>query len=113
MPDLHNIPAGALIFYAVFLCCLALVGGWLLLEKLRRKPSIEVEFATKHELRELEKDMDARFDKLDSSLDDKFAVIDAKRSRQVAQLHDDIRAVGSKVDRLLGYNDARDGREGR
>ena len=102
MPDLHNLPAGAVIFYAVFLCCLAFVGGWLLVDKLRRKPPIEAEFATKTELRELEKDMDARFDKLDSGIDDKLAVIDAKRSRQVAALHEDIRSVDNKVERILG-----------
>lgn len=103
---MENLPPSNAIFYGVTITLLIIAAGLVTFNKLFvRKPSIDAEFATKAELRELEKDMDARFDKLDTSLDTKLAVLDAKRSRQVAQLHEDIRSVDAKVERILGRLD--------
>ena len=56
-----------------------------------RKPPIEAEFATKQELIRVEE-----------RLSDQLITFDGKRSRQVAELHNCIREVDMKVERLLG-----------
>lgn len=90
----------------------------------RRHPPLDAEFATKGEMRiaeakmetrvntleshihaqiqRLDDKMDQRFEQADTKMTEALSDLDAKRSRQVSTLHDAIRAVDIKVERLLG-----------
>jgi len=83
---------------------LLLLGG--IIKMFTRKPAIEAEFATKHEVRVLEEKLDAHITRMDERLGERLDALDAKRSRQVAGLHDDIRSVDQKVERLIGRLEA-------
>ena len=71
----------------------AVLGIALLVKQLfHRQPSIEAEFATKGELREVEAKMDGHIARIETRIDDKLTELDLKRSRQVAALHEDNRS---------------------
>ena len=77
----------------------------------KRVPTLDAEFATKQEVRNAEQKMEDRmgrmethmheqFTHMDDKLDERLNDLDAKRSRQVATLHDAIRGVDNNVTRL-------------
>lgn len=66
---------------------------------------MQKQFATKEELEGLKKDMDGRFDKIDSKLDDRLTTLDNKRDRQISDLHEKVNEVSSMVSYIKGKMD--------